>query len=663
MSERRASDGRQPPPAGASSAFAEPRRHEHPGLLQRVPVILYTADAGEAGRWYYVSPQIETILGFTAEQWCADRDMWARQLHPDDAERVLADEAEFADGAMLSSPLEYRLLHRDGHAVWLRDDALMVEGEDGVRRWHGVLSDVTDQKDAEAELALRAAQQAAVARLGEHALEGASATDLIAEAIGAATRLLGVELGAVAELDPQSSTFRITQGLPGVGLDELVPGGTDSHAGYTVLTGGPVVVGDFEREERFSLSPVLARRGVRSGITVLVEGRRGPFAVLGLHSTAPREFKPGDVDFIQALANVLGNTLDRQLIDDDIRHRALHDPLTGQPNRILFLDRLQQATERLRRHPGTLNAVLALDLDRFKLVNDSLGHKVGDELLSAAAPRLKQAVRSSDTVARFGSDEFGILLEDIGGEPEAIEMAQRIAGVFTRPFVLEGSEHFVTTSIGIALAEGGELAEDLLRDADAAMHRAKERGRARYELFDEGLRGRAISRLRVENDLRRALERDELTLDYQPLVSLRDHSLVSVEALVRWNHPERGRIPPADFIPVAEENGLIEPIGRWVLDRACRQAALWYRQRPDAPPLTMSVNLSAAQVANRTLPETVAAALRSSGLDPCCLALELTESVMVGDLDELRDTRWRSRRWASVWSWTTSAPAIPRCPT
>ena len=187
MSERRASDGRQPPPAGASSAFAEPRRHEHPGLLQRVPVILYTADAGEAGRWYYVSPQIETILGFTAEEWCADRDMWARQLHPDDAERVLADEAEFADGAMLSSPLEYRLLHRDGHAVWLRDDALMVEGEDGVRRWHGVLSDVTDQKDAEAELALRAAQQAAVARLGEHALEGASATDLIAEAIGAAT--------------------------------------------------------------------------------------------------------------------------------------------------------------------------------------------------------------------------------------------------------------------------------------------------------------------------------------------------------------------------------------------------------------------------------------------------------------------------------------------
>jgi EAL domain-containing protein (putative c-di-GMP-specific phosphodiesterase class I) len=210
--------------------------------------------------------------------------------------------------------------------------------------------------------------------------------------------------------------------------------------------------------------------------------------------------------------------------------------------------------------------------------------------------------------------------------------------VFARPFVLDGNEHFVTASIGIALAVGGERAEDLMRDAGVAMHRAKERGRARYELFDEALRGRAMSRLRVENDLRRALERDELTLDYQPLVSMHDRQMVSVEALVRWDHPERGRISPADFIPVAEENGLIEPIGRWVLERACRQAAEWCRERPDAPPLTMSINLSAAQVANRGLPETVATILRVSGLDPSCLALELTESMLVGDDEELWET-------------------------
>src|SRR5205807_7374732 len=172
-----------------------------------------------------------------------------------------------------------------------------------------------------------------------------------------------------------------------------------------------------------------------------------------------------------------------------------------------------------------------------------------------------QAVRSSDTVARFGGDEFGILLEDITDEHDAIEMAERIAKVFTRPFVLAGSEHFATTSIGIALAQGGELPEELIRDADAAMYRAKERGRARYERFDEDMRERAIARLRVENDLRRALERDELRLVYQPLVSLSDQSIVSVEALLRWEHPGRGTVWPSEFVPIAEENGLIEPIG------------------------------------------------------------------------------------------------------
>ncbi|MDQ6835926.1 MAG: EAL domain-containing protein, partial [Actinomycetota bacterium] len=326
----------------------------------------------------------------------------------------------------------------------------------------------------------------------------------------------------------------------------------------------------------------------------------------------------------------------RQLTDDDIRYRALHDPLTGLPNRLLFIDRLEHTIERLRRR-RSLTAILVLDLDRFKLVNDSLGHKVGDELLAAAAPRLKQAVRASDTVARFGGDEFGVLLEEIAGEHEAIDMAQRIASVFTRPFVLEGNEHFVTVSIGISLAEGGELAEDLIRDADAAMNRAKERGRARYELFDEAMRGRAISRLRVENDLRRALERDELTLEYQPVVSLTDGSIVSVEALIRWQHPTRGLIAPADFIPVAEENGLIEPIGRWVLEHACRQGARWHRDRPDSPPISIAVNLSAVQVANHNLADTVASSLRGSGLEPACLTLEITESVMLADAEGLTD--------------------------
>jgi diguanylate cyclase (GGDEF)-like protein/PAS domain S-box-containing protein len=624
---------------GGDTSPCAPRRTpeppDYPGLLRRIPAILYTAAPGADGAWEYVSPQIEAILGFTPEQWCADPTMWHMRLHPDDAERVIEAESEMHLDDGITGAAEYRMLHRDGHVVWLRDDALLLRAGDGRMQWHGVLSDITDRKLTEAHLERAAAQHAAVASLGEHALEGASTVELAQEAIAAAVGLLGVEVGAVIQRDPHDDTFVFlaAHGLPDELVSSRVRVTPESQPAYA-MRHGRVLVSDWSKETRFARSPALDAVDAQSGMSIVIEGRSGPFGVLGLHCTRVREFSGIDVDFAQTLANVLGDALDRQLTEDDIRHRALHDPLTGLPNRTLFMDRLGQAVQRLRRLQSRA-AILFLDVDRFKLVNDSLGHGVGDELLAAAAPRLNQTVRASDTVARFGADEFGILLEDIGGEHDAIEMAQRIAAVFTRPFVLDGSEHFVTTSIGIALAVGGERPEDLIRDADAAMHRAKERGGARYELFDEGIRGRAISRLRVENDLRRALARDELTLDYQPVVNLADRSIVSVEALVRWEHPERGRVPPLQFIPIAEENGLIEPIGRWVLEHACRQAAQWYEQRPDSPPISVAVNLSAVQFENRTLPETVATALQGAGLDPSLLALEVTESVMMGQAKEI----------------------------
>jgi diguanylate cyclase (GGDEF)-like protein len=375
---------------------------------------------------------------------------------------------------------------------------------------------------------------------------------------------------------------------------------------------------------------------MRSGFTVLIEGAHGTFGVLGVQCTRPRSFRPAEIDFLQSLANVLADALERQVVEDDIRHRALHDPLTGLPNRVLFLDRIEQALARLRRRRG-LAAILFLDFDHFKVINDSLGHHVGDELLAAAAPRLKHAVRSSDTVARFGGDEFAILLEEIAAESDAIEMAERVAALFARPFVVAGNEHFVTASVGIAIARGGELPLELIRDADSAMYRAKERGRARYEMFDEAMRGRALARLRVENDLRRALERGELRLDYQPVVSLLDRSVVGVEALIRWLHPQRGLVPPAEFVPVAEENGLIEPIGRWVIERACRQAAHWHASHPDTRPIEISVNLSPVQLAKAGLTDTIEAALRASGLDPACLALEVTETAMLHEPEAIAE--------------------------
>jgi diguanylate cyclase (GGDEF)-like protein/PAS domain S-box-containing protein len=605
-------------------------------LLARVPAIVYVADAGETGIWSYVSPQIEQILGYTPAEWCADPELWLDRLHPDDRDWVLAREAALTGADPDTPALEYRMRHRDGRVVWIRDDAVLTHDGGGELRWHGVLSDVTERKQVEAELERRAAQQAAVALLGEHALEGATTVDLMQEAVAGAADLLGVEISAVWELLPAESALVLRAGIgwPESAFGSLrYPAGEGSQAGYTLLSGAPVMVEDWDSETRFD-QPKFGGRRTGAGLSVKIEGRsREAFGVLVIQSMAPRSFAPGDIDFLQALANVLADAIERQAIEDAIRERAVHDPLTGLPNRVLFVDRLEHALARLGRQ-DSLAAILFLDLDHFKLVNDSLGHHVGDELLTAAAPRLRQALRSSDTVARFGGDEFGILLEDIASEHDAIETAERIAAIFARPFVLSGSEHFVTTSIGIALARGGEQADELIRDADAAMYRAKDRGRARYEVFDEGMRGRAIERLRVENDLRRAVERGELRLEYQPVVSLRNFSIVGVEALLRWRHPQRGEVPPSEFIPIAEENGLIEPIGRWVLEHACRQAAQWYKARPDAAPLTMSVNLSAVQV-RRSLPDIVRSVLRSTGLDPACLSLEITETVMVRDADGL----------------------------
>ncbi len=234
-----------------------------------------------------------------------------------------------------------------------------------------------------------------------------------------------------------------------------------------------------------------------------------------------RPFDDDDINFIQAVANVLSAAIDRVEAEEDVRHRALHDPLTGLPNRVLFLDRLEQALAHAQR-AGHQVGVLFCDLDQFKLVNDSLGHEAGDELLGAVAPRLVGVLRGGDTIARFGGDEFGILVADAESVRDVTRVAERIGAALATPFVLRGREYFVTASVGVAIGEGGEPPEALIRDSDLAMYRAKERGRGRYEIFDQLMRARAVDHLRTENDLRRALVRDELVIHYQPMVSLAD---------------------------------------------------------------------------------------------------------------------------------------------
>ncbi len=314
---------------------------------------------------------------------------------------------------------------------------------------------------------------------------------------------------------------------------------------------------------------------------------------------------------------------EQRLAEQRLAHQALHDPLTDLPNRALFLDRLEHALARSRRS-GASVAVCFCDVDDFKDVNDSLGHERGDELLVALAPRLRTALRAADTIARFGGDEFVVLCEDLTSEGQATRIAERIVEAVRPPFEIDGRPHHLSVSVGLVFA-GGETASatEILRDADAAMYRAKGGGKGRFEIFDARMRASLVARLETEADLRRALERDELRLHFQPMRSLRDEAFVGAEALVRWQHPQRGLLAPAEFVRVAEESGLIAPLGAWVLEQACRQAAAWGGAR------TVSVNLSPRQLSRSDVPALLGRALAETGVDPRRLQLEITENLLM----------------------------------
>ena len=455
-------------------------------LIEQIPVVTYTRRMKHGRGTTYVSPQIGDLVGYTPEEYVADPNLWVRLLHPEDRERVLAED-ERTDLSGEPFGMEYRMLARTGREVWVRDEAVIVRGEGGEPlHWRGVMLDVTESKALERELA----------------------------------------------------------------------------------------------------------------------------------------------------------------------HQAFHDSLTGLPNRALFQDRLGHSLARSGRE-GRYVAALFMDLDNFKVINDSLGHEVGDGLLVEVAGRLGACVRPGDTAARLGGDEFAVLLENIAGTDDAVAVADRIAEALSEPFGLGGRDVYVSASIGVALGGGSTEdapgLDDLIRRADLAMYGAKKKGKAGHEVFDPSMNAAAHARLGLENDLRRAIERDEFKLFYQPKVRVTPgrggaDEVVGVEALIRWEHPERGLVSPAEFIPVAEETGLIVPIGRWVLEEACRRAVEWQGAAGNGEPFVMGVNLSARQFADRGLVGDVSRILEETGLPPAALELEITESVVMDDaptttslLGELKD--------------------------
>jgi diguanylate cyclase (GGDEF)-like protein/PAS domain S-box-containing protein len=740
-------------------------------LVEQIPVVTYVHCIDGDGAMTYISPRVETMLGYTAEECLNGLELWKHALHPDDVARV-TEAAEQCRSRGEPWRMEYRLRHRDGHYIWLRNEADYVRDAAGrPLYWQGIFVDVTEQREAaealraserrQRELLVAAERQATELRL-LHEVRTAlaqvmEAPDILRVVVETIARSFGYTfVGAYLRegdeliLQHQVGYHQVIERIP---IDRGV-------VGRVVRSGEAALVVDGRADPDF----LFAFDGLASEVCVPLHDEGRPVGALVLETLACAPLGRADLELMTALAehvdaalmrarlysaareserryrsvveNVqevifqtdaegnwtflnpawteitghdvaaslgrpatafvhvedrdrcvqgLGRMLSRQIphgrsevrfltaenevrwldlharaifdADDRLagvsgtltdvterrhaeealresqerfRHLALHDPLTALPNRTLFLDRLEHAVATSMRHRSGV-AVLFLDLDGFKLVNDTFGHEVGDRLLVYVGERVMGCLRLGDTVARLGGDEFAILLEDDVDAASAEAVARRLLEAMRPPVPLNGHEITVGASIGIALGRGGAVTStDLLRNADIALYEAKGAGRATVAVYEPWMATTVMVRLQQETGLRQAIDRGELRLLYQPVFDLHTGEIGGAEALVRWQHPERGLLPPAAFIQAAEANGLVVPLGAWALGEACRAGRRW-QECDSAFPLVVGVNVSARQLQEPGLVELVAAALAASGLLPSLLELEITESAVLMD--------------------------------
>jgi diguanylate cyclase (GGDEF)-like protein/PAS domain S-box-containing protein len=568
----------------------------------------------------YISPGVREVTGIAPEEVMARPQQLTEIIHPDD--KSSSDSSVAASRASLQPcDRQYRIVLNSGEVKWVQDSARFSKNENGDIIVDGVALDISGRKQAES--ALRQSEQRF-----RSLIENATDITIILDAEGI-FRYISPSVKRILGYAPHQTIGRSALGT--VHPDDCATIAQTLHK-------------TIENPKR-SQSPVEYRVRHRNGSWCYVEA----VATNLLHDPAVKGIVINCHDITQ-----------RKLAEEQLLHDAFHDALTGLPNRSLFTDRLEHALRLAKRRKDYLFAVLFLDLDRFKVVNDSLGHAIGDQLLVAIARRLETCLRAGDTVARLGGDEFVLLLEDIGGVNEATNIVNRLQKKITSPILLDGHEVFITASIGIALSSGEYLEPtSLLRDADTAMYRAKELGRARHEVFNSSMHAHALKLLQLENDLRRAIEsikdpaREEdspqsarsglpplsltpqFIIHYQPIVSIANNTIIGFEALVRWQHPERGLVSPNEFIPIAEETGLIVPLGRWVVRTACQQIRQWQQLVQNNPPLSVSVNLSVKQFSQPDLIEYIDRVLEESHLDGSSLKLEITESVLIENSDSV----------------------------
>ncbi|MCF6742856.1 EAL domain-containing protein [Blastococcus sp. KM273128] len=540
---------------------------------------------------------------------------------------------------VIGSTVEVHAQHKDGTEFPVELSlSHWAEGEG--RFFTGILRDITERKRAEEALAREAGFVKLLQRVSVASNESSSGREALETGLRMIAEHTGWPVGHIYLADDAGQILeptnvwvhpddeRLAAFLQATTSTPFLAG--TGLPGRVLAAKEPCWITDVTADDNFPRRDAARAGGLAAAFAFPVMVGSDVAAVLEFFASERLEPDEALCEVMGQIGNQLGRVVEREAARERLTHHALHDPLTGLPNRTLLLDRLEVALA--QRSRGGV-AVVFVDLDHFKLVNDSLGHAAGDALLCSAAMRLRAVLRPGDTVARFGGDEFVLLAESVVDERDAEGLAERITAALAQPFDVGGEEMFVTASIGIAVGRGAEAdAPTLLRDADAAMYRAKESGRARHEVFDAHMRAGAVRRLEIVNDLHRALEREQFMLHFQPQIDLRTNTLVGVEALLRWVHPERGLVPPLEFIPVAEETGMIGELGRWVLQAACRQGRVWRDQFPDHPPLVMSVNLSGRQLTQPRLVDEVAAALADSGFPAEQLVLEITESVLMHDM-------------------------------
>lgn len=600
-----------------------------------------------SGRYLTANPMLARIYGYKSPEELV--------THVTDIERQLYVEPnrrnEFLHLVHRGDVWDFQsqVYRKDREVIWIAENARATYNPGGqLLGYEGTVVDITvakrleaERQRSQAELHKRDSLLQGVAKATNYLLSDNDYEAAIAKVLRTLGEAAGVDRVFIGENHPHSLSgetamsirFEWTQAVPKFNATgwQNQPYSKGLMRWYNTLRVGKSVSGmtqEFPEPERQILEPT----GVLATLIVPILVEDQFWGYIGFDDChATRQWSNSEESILFAMVTSISGALQRQQTEETIRYQALHDLLTGLPNRILFGDRLTISLLNARRSSKIL-AVMFLDLDRFKTINDSLGHTVGDQLLQRVTERLTGCLREGDTVARWGGDEFTLLLPQISCPKDAAKSAQRVVEALKPPFNLDGHELYITSSVGIALYPyAGEDSQTLLKSADGALYRAKELGRNNYQFYSAALNAKASELLTLESRLHQALERQELLVYYQPQVNITTGEVIGMEALVRWQHPEIGMISPATFVPIAEKNGLIIPIGKWVLRTACAQNKAWQDQ--GLAPLSVAVNISVRQFQQSDLVETVIGILAETGLEPCFLELEITESIAMLDVE------------------------------